>query len=195
MKTIDFKNISILDLAVLVNKKFAEHDMKTILVGGACVAIYSNNRYLSHDLDFVTFETSGKIKKALSELGFEFKGKYFERSDCPYYIEFVSPPVAVGDELLEQFKTLHTPFGQIELLTPTDCVKDRLASFFHWHDRQSLEQAVMVFQDQNVDLREIERWAKAENHLDKFREFTESIKKYTHLPFREHPNLGVDDGN
>jgi hypothetical protein len=177
MTTVNFKTISIPDLAALVHTKFNEHNMKTVLVGGACVAIYSNNRYVSYDLDFVTYETRGKIKEALSELGFELKGKYFSRPDCPYFIEFVTPPVAVGEELVHRFKTLHTPFGQVELLTPTDCIKDRLASFFHWDDRQALEQAIMVFQDQKVDLQEIKRWAKAENHLDKFKEFTKALKK------------------
>jgi hypothetical protein len=177
MINIDFKTISISDLAALINTKFAEHNMKTILVGGACVTIYSNNRYQSYDLDFVTFETKGKIKRVLLELGFELREKYFARSDCPYFIEFVSPPVAVGEELVHQFKTLHTPLGQVELLTPTDCVKDRLASFFHWQDRQALEQAVMVFQDQKIDLQEIKNWAKTENQLDKFEEFTKALKK------------------
>ncbi|HSW72661.1 MAG TPA: hypothetical protein VLG44_04575 [Chlamydiales bacterium] len=177
MNPIDYKNISIADLASLVNEKFNGHGIKTVLVGGACVAIYSNNRYLSYDLDFVTFEMSGKIKKVLSELGFELKGKYFSRSDCPFFIEFVSPPIAVGDELVKKFKVLHTPFGQIELLTPTDCVKDRLASFFHWNDRQALEQALMVYQDQKVNLKELERWAKAENHLDKFKDFLKLLKR------------------
>jgi hypothetical protein len=181
MTTIDFKTISISDLAALVHTKFAKHNMKTVLVGGACVAIYSGNRYLSYDLDFVTYETRGKIKEALSELGFELKGKYFSRPDCPYFIEFVTPPVAVGEELIHRFKTLHTTFGQVELLTPTDCIKDRLASFFHWDDRQALEQAVMVFQDQKVDLQEIERWAKVEKHLDKFKEFTKAVKKLKHI--------------
>lgn len=177
MTAIDFKTISISYLAALVHAKFTEHNMKTVLVGGACVAIYSGNRYLSYDLDFVTYETKGRLKKALLELGFKLKGKYFARPDCPYFIEFVSPPVAVGGEIVHRFKTLHTPFGQVELLTPTDCIKDRLASFFHWDDRQALEQAVMVFQDQKVDLQKIEQWAKAENHLDKFKKFTKALKK------------------
>jgi hypothetical protein len=176
MNEIDFKTISISDLAALVNTKFAEHDMKTILVGGACVAIYSNNRYLSYDLDFVTYENQTKIKKALAELGFEPEGKYYARSDCPYFIEFVNPPVAVGKELVRIFESLETSFGQVNLLTPTDCVKDRLASFFHWRDLQALEQAIMVCQDQEVNLQDIERWAKAENYLDKFKEFTKSLK-------------------
>ena len=87
--------------------------MKTILVGGACVAIYSDNRYLSYDLDFVTFESREEIKKVLSEIGFEPKGKYFMRKDCPYFIEFVSPPVAVGQEVVNKFEALYTPLGQV----------------------------------------------------------------------------------
>jgi hypothetical protein len=35
----------------------------------------------------------------------------------------------------------------------------------------------MVFQDQKVNLREIESWAKAENYLDKFKEFTKALMK------------------
>jgi hypothetical protein len=177
MTTIDFKKISISDLAAVVNNKFAEHKMKTVLVGGACVSIYSNNRYLSYDLDFVTFEHSEKIKKALSELKFLPKGKYFARHDCQFFIEFVSPPVAIGKELIDKFEALDTPFGHVLLLTPTDCVKDRLASFFHWHDTQALEQAIMVFQDQEINLREIENWAKAENHLNKYKEFIKTLRK------------------
>ncbi len=177
MTSVDFKIISISELAAVINNKFTQHNMKTILVGGACVAIYSNNRYQSYDLDFVTFEHSEKIKKALAELSFVLKGKYFARHDCPYFVEFVSPPVAIGKELIHKFEALATPFGHVVLLTPTDCVKDRLASFFHWQDNQALEQAVMVFQDQKIDLQDIEQWAKAENHLDKYKEFLKTLKK------------------
>jgi len=35
----------------------------------------------------------------------------------------------------------------------------------------------MVFQDQKVNLKEIQRWAKGENHLDKFEEFIKVLKK------------------
>ena len=43
--------------------------------------------------------------------------------------------------------------------------------------RYTLEQAIMVFQDQKVDLQEIKQWAKAEKHLDKFKEFTKALTK------------------
>ncbi len=177
MKHADLKTISINDLAALISHKFAEHDMKAILVGGACVAIYSNNQYLSYDLDFVTFEHKNVIKKALSELGFELKGKHFAHPDCPYFVEFVSPPVSIGEEIITAFETLSTPFGQVKLLTPTDCVKDRLASFFHWQDMQALEQAILVIQDQKTDLQEIEHWAQKEGYHDKFNEFIKAVEK------------------
>ncbi len=61
MTTIDFKTISISDLAALVNTKFAEHNMKTVLVGGACVAIYSDDRYLSYDLDLFRCDVLDKL--------------------------------------------------------------------------------------------------------------------------------------
>lgn len=173
MRKINYQKISISELAALVHSEFEKRHMKTILVGGACVAIYSNHKYMSHDLDFVTYETKGRIKEVLSELGFEPIGKYFAHSKCPFYIEFVTPPVAVGDEEVHQFKTLSTPFGRLEMLTPTDCIKDRLASFYHWDDRQAFEQALMVFFAQKVDLKELERWSKAENYHEKFKLFKE----------------------
>lgn len=177
MNSINFKTISITDLAALINSKFSERGLKTFLVGGACVAIYSHNRYLSYDLDFVTFESKEKIRKTLTELGFESKGRYYAHRDCPYFIEFLSPPVAVGQEMVKEFGSLDSPFGQVVLLTPTDCVKDRLASFFHWKDMQALEQAIMVVNDQEVDLQEIELWAQGEKHLDKFNQFVDALKK------------------
>ena len=40
---------------------------------------------------------------------------------------------------------METPVGgSFRLLSPTDCVKDRLANFYHFEDGQCLEQAPMV---------------------------------------------------
>ncbi|MDP2228515.1 MAG: hypothetical protein Q8J78_13685 [Moraxellaceae bacterium] len=48
------------------------------------------------------------------------------------------------------------------LLTPTDCVKDRLSAYYHWHDRQALEQAVWVAQRQAVDREAVRQWSAQE---------------------------------
>ncbi|MDI6740798.1 MAG: hypothetical protein QME74_10605 [Candidatus Edwardsbacteria bacterium] len=45
------------------------------------------------------------------------------------------------------------PTGRLHLLSPTDCVKDRLAAYFHWNDRQSLEQAGLVADNRKIDIK------------------------------------------
>ncbi len=47
----------------------------------------------------------------------------------------------------------------INLLRPTDSVKDRLSSFYHWNDKQGLAQAVAICLEQKINLNEIEKWS------------------------------------
>jgi len=56
-------------------------------------------------------------------------------------------------------------------------VLDRLAAFYHWRDRQGLDQAVLVAAQQVVDLDEIERWSVREGHAEAHREFAGRVKK------------------
>lgn len=180
-QNVNFNNITLKDLASIVSKKLKEHNLDCTLVGGACVSIYSHNSYQSYDLDYVTYEDMKMVAKALKELRFEKKGKYFKHPDCHYFIEFVSPPIAVGNEPVHVFESLKTKLGEIKMLSPTDCVKDRLASYYHWNDKQALEQAILVCQDnwEKIDIKEIRRWSKQENHLEKFAYFLNQIKKLT----------------
>ena len=67
---IDWANISLQELAGYVSEELRKRGVDTILVGGACVTIYSHNRYQSYDLDYVTYDDMRKVKKALLELGF-----------------------------------------------------------------------------------------------------------------------------
>ena len=130
----DFSNIDIKDLACFACKILLDAGIEAVLVGGACVSIYSHNLYQSYDLDFVSYQGLKLIEQALVKFGFVRNGRCFTRSDCPYVIDFVNPPVAIGHSPIRHFATLTTPLGPLQLLTPTDCVKDRLASFFHWND-------------------------------------------------------------
>jgi hypothetical protein len=83
-------------------------------------------------------------------------------------LEFPSGPLAVGREPVRETVLLHFSTGSLRIISPTDCVKDRLAAYYHWGDRQSLEQAVLVFKDNAVDLREVERWSEAEGKSVQF---------------------------
>jgi len=173
----DFKNITIQELAGIVSQAFQDNGMEAVLVGGACVSIYTQNKYQSYDLDFITYETRNKFSHLLNELGFQHDSrKYFTHPQCPFLIEFLTPPIAIGNEPVSKLNSIKTKTGVIKLLSPTDCVKDRLAAYFHWDDRQSLDQAVMVSRSQKIDLKNITQWAKQERHLVKLDNFLKKVQ-------------------
>jgi hypothetical protein len=138
----DWKTISLKELAAFLCEELKQRGIETVLLGGACVTIYSENRYQSYDLDFVVYEEMKKVKNALKELGFYSVGGYFQHNDCQWFVEFVSSPVAVGREIFTTFHEMKMSTGSIKMLRPEDSIKDRLASYFYWYDRQSLEQAL-----------------------------------------------------
>ncbi len=174
---IDWTIISLKEMAGFLSEELGKRGIDTILVGGACATIYSENRYQSYDLDYVTYVDMKKVKKALLELGFTESDGYFQREGCQWFVEFVSPPVAVGNESILSFNTIVTSLGTITLLSPVDSVKDRLASFYHWNDKQGLVQAINICLEQNIDVDEIERWSIAEKQEVKFRIFLQLLEK------------------
>jgi len=64
----------------------------------------------------------------------------------------------------------------LRLLSPTDCVKDRLAAYYYHHDRQCLEQACLVVKYSDVDLAEVERWSVHEGEKVKFSEIRDRLR-------------------
>ena len=126
----DFANTNLKDLACFVYGVLKDNEINAILVGGACVSIYTQNRYQSYDLDFVTYEDLKLIEKVLARYEFKRTGRCFKHDDCPYLIDFVAPPIAIGHEPIRNFKMLKTHSSSLQLLTPTDCIKDRLSHFF-----------------------------------------------------------------
>ncbi len=65
----------------------------------------------------------------------------------------------------------------VTIYSKEDCVKDRLASFFYWSNRQGLEQAIMVGLDNKINIKKIREWAMAERQEKKFLQFEEELKK------------------
>ena len=63
----EYSNIDIKELACFVYELLKNNGIDAVLVGGACVSIYSQNRYQSYDLDFATYE----------ELKLQTSSKYF----------------------------------------------------------------------------------------------------------------------
>jgi hypothetical protein len=162
--------MSLGELAAFVCTQLRKHGVRAVLSGGACVTIYTVNRYESHDLDFVENAPSKRklIKEALHEIGFVEKDRYFKHPDTDFIVEFPAGPLAVGNEPVRDIAEMEFSTGRLSLLSPTDCVKDRLAAYYHWNDPQCLEQAFLVAEAERVDLKEIRRWSAAENKAAEF---------------------------
>jgi hypothetical protein len=66
------------------------------------------------------------------------------------------------------------------MLTATDAVKDRLASYYHWGDRQGLEQAIDICVEvTSVDLLEVKRWSIKEGFHKRYEEFIGLLKRHS----------------
>jgi len=174
---IEWEKISLEDVAGFLSEELRKRGIEVVLVGGACVTIYSGNRYQSYDLDFVVYEDMKRVKQALKELGFHENGKYFQHRGCKWIVEFVSSPVAVGKEIIASFENMKVATGTIKMLRVEDSVKDRLASYFHWNDKQGLDQALDICAERSVDLKEIESWAIKEGFEKKFQNFVEKLQR------------------
>ena len=167
------KNLSLADFAVSVSDYLRRNGIQVVLSGGACVSIFTDNKYISYDLDLVML-SSGEQKKTkalITAIGFTEEGRYFRHPDSEFFLDFLPPPLSVGNEPVKEIAEIKKGKRSLKLLSPTDCVKDRLAAFYHWNDKQALEQAVLVCRDQRVDLAEIRRWSKAEGMAGKFETF------------------------
>jgi len=171
--------------------KYVSHFLKineidTTLVGGAVVAIYSSGMYRSGDLDFVNMNNREEmiIDEALQELGFKKKGRHFEHQKCKHiFIEFVPPPLAIGSDYTIKPLEISVEGITIKILSPTDCVKDRLASYIYFDARECLDQAVLVAAKQKVVLKDVKGWCDYEGdkakqaYVDFIRILKKSVRK------------------
>jgi hypothetical protein len=173
------ESLPLTDLAAIICDACRKNGIDVVLSGGACVSIYTKNKYESFDLDFVLLANIGrkKIGLVLETLGFRKDGRHYRHQDTPYIVEFLSPPLSVGEEPVREIREIRRGKAILRLLSPTDCVKDRLAAFYHWNDSPSLAQAMLVCRHAPVDLREVKRWSINEGMKDKYELFKEALSK------------------
>ncbi|MBL4888546.1 MAG: hypothetical protein JKX97_00830 [Candidatus Lindowbacteria bacterium] len=171
------KEMSLQSFATTVCNHLNEHNIQAILTGGAVVSIYTANKYESADADFISQASENRLIDAMKDLGFEKKGKDFVHPDTELVAEFPGRQMQVGSHgLIEDWVEMEEDGKKLYLLSPTDCVRDRLAAYFHWNDTECLGQAVMVAIDQPVNIELIRKWAIEEGARDKFDDFIKEIE-------------------
>lgn len=161
------------ELAAHIDDHLKERGIAVVLSGGAAVAIYSDHQYVSKDIDFVARFTLNHraVRSAMQELGFEREGNYYFHPDTAYFVEFIYGPPSVGDEPIGEIRERRIGAGSVRIISPTDSVKDRLVAYFHWGDRQALEQALLVAKTNAIDLDEVKQWSIKEGSKKEFEEF------------------------
>lgn len=170
------------ELAALVVETMAGAGIVVVLVGGSCACIYTNERFGSLYLDFIdmTYARKKEIAAPLGEIGFASRGasRYFEREGCRWSIEFPTAPLAVGHELItsDRVAELETEVGTIRLLSPTDCIKDRLLWWYLENDGQCWEQAPDIAHNQKILWSDLKTWHEGGGYADRFDAFQEAAQ-------------------
>lgn len=165
------------ELAAYVQASLAENGITVVLSGGAAVSIYTLNRYVSRDVDLVNVYSVArrKLRFVMEELGFQEQNRYFVHPLSPHIVEFPPGPLSIDNEIIHDISKIRYSTGTLRLISPTDCVKDRLAAFYFWDDRQSLAQAVMVARSRRVNMAEIRRWSRAAEMEARFNIFRREL--------------------
>jgi len=167
--------MSRLEFAAYLCTLLHQNRIDVILSGGSCVSIYSEETYVSGDLDFIRtgIEPFRRVKTVMMAHGFVEENRYFRHPDSDFFVEFPGGPPSVGEDPILEYNILETECGSLKLLTPTDCVKDRLSAFFYWNDQESLQQALLVARRCPVNMTEIESWSRREGKSQMCRVFLE----------------------
>lgn len=164
------RNTSLIELAATVSEALESAGLVATLSGGSAVSVYTENRYRSNDLDFVTAALRREIEPVLAPLGFVHAGSprlsVFTHPDTDWYLEFPPAPLGFGSLYVdpEECAILSTPVGDLRIITPTYSVMDRLIAAASWHDPQALDQAILVAtnQDGKIDWEALDEWIGAE---------------------------------
>lgn len=92
-------------------------------------------------------------------------------------MEFPRAPLSIGNMPIKEWALQNNKAGRLQLLTPTHSVMDRLAGYFHWNDKQNLEQAIMIALRHPVKMKVIKSWAKGEGETKKFEIFLSQLSQ------------------
>jgi hypothetical protein len=145
--------------------------ISVILSDDAAVAIYTENKYVSDDIDLINVNIVDrkKIVEAMKEIDFSEKNRYFIHPDTKQIVEFPPGPLSVGEEPVKRIIEIKFSTGLLRVISETDCVKDRLAAYYFWNDQQSLAQAILVAQSARINMSEIKRWSQTTININRFK--------------------------
>lgn len=164
------ESTTIEELAAIVSETLEQAGIIATLSGGAAVSIYTDSRYVSEDLDFVTVALVDELRRALEPIGFQHVGRprlsVFEHPDTKWYLEFPPAPLGFGGTYVDpsNCQLIDIGLGKLRIITPTHAIMDRLIAAATWTEPQSLTQALLVAENQKdrIDWQSLDQWVMAE---------------------------------
>lgn len=178
MKEPKWENCTEEDVWEYVGWHLAKNGIQTILVGGAVAAIYSDGIYKSGDLDLVlkTY-VEETLTEVMESIGFQkSSGRHYIHPKCDKFVEFMFGPVGIGDDIKIKPDERKVQGQTLYIYSPTDCIRDRLASYIHFHARECLDQAALVARKFPFNRKKVKDWCEAEGARHAFDELMKKIK-------------------
>ncbi len=162
-----------------VGNALRRHGIHGVLTGGACASLHTGGVYHSVDVDFILSGrvTQAQLDAAMAEVGFVRKGDHYVHPRVRFYVEFPRGPLAIGAD--HRVHPVERRSGTVRSLTlsATDSCRDRLAAWYHWNDRQSLEVAVAIALRNRIRLPAVRDWSHEEGFEDRFEEFLAAVRE------------------
>jgi hypothetical protein len=157
----------------------AKNGIQTLLVGGAVVAIYSEGAYQSGDLDLIQLNYHDKvIPKVMESINFKkSRGRHYIHAKSQIFVEFCSGPPGIGDDVKIKPDSKVVDGQILFLYSPTDCIRDRLASYIHFKARECLDQAVLVANKFPFNRKKVKEWCVQEGAAQAYDDLIKKLKK------------------
>jgi hypothetical protein len=169
LRTIAFKVCTALSL----------QGLQAVLTGGSAATVYAPVAYQSADLDFIAGYSylQDAYQRTLSDLGFVRSGRMFKHPEVSYTIDFPDDEILIAGDHVKEFATLRENDLLLNILTATDCVRDRLCWFYWYKDLSALAAAVGVAANNPIDLGKVQEWSQREGTLEKFEAFKRRLSQ------------------
>ena len=151
--------------------------IRAVLTGGACATLYRKGEYQSSDLDFILQSpvTRRELDDAMKPTGFRRTGSHYTHARTSFFVEFPAGPLGIGADIDVRPVVRRIGGVGVRLLSATDSCRDRLAAFYHWNDRQSLNTAIQIATHSNGDIKAIRVWSRREGAADRFADFLKAL--------------------
>ncbi len=154
------------ELCFIVGDALIRRETGAVLTGGSAATIYAGGAYQSRDADFVLRFGGlvGIAHEVLLGLGFTGRLGQYSHPQSDFTVDLPPGPLGVGCDYITSWDVMEAKGCKLNILTPTDSVRDRLAQYYAWDDASGLTVAVAVARTQRdrIDLASIAAWTKRE---------------------------------